>query len=323
MFGYRAVDVCDDDQDYDDFEDGLCDPPGGGLINGITEVDSFGFVVPFTDLDRKLFIGNTAYLYQDWMLAWYTECGWCQERIQNREPELLYNPAPMLGEDEIAFIDSVDGEGGKVFKSMNVDWATIYSADPAFIEPATNEDTLKIFIEYKWSTAADIDWSYKPGAGFYQTWPLPENMAYNNEAYKTAAMGGFPLGDLNWWPEQLPAWEAQRDVEWDSINIKLEGGASSIREIPGVAPADYVLKQNFPNPFNPTTQIEYSIPTTGYVTLKVYNLLGEEVATLFEGNQKAGNYIATFNGSKHSSGVYLYRLEAANFSEARKFTLLK
>jgi hypothetical protein len=326
LLGYRALDVCDEDQDYDDFEDGLCDPPGGGLINGITAVDSFGFVVPFTDFDRKIYIANNAYLTSDYLQAWYQGCVWCKEQIQQRHPEELYNPSPMLGEEEIAFIDSVDGSGNKVFTTMNVDWTTIYSDDPDFIVEAVNEDTFLTFVEYKWSTAADVDWSYEPYAAYKQAWPLPENMAYNNAAYQTAAMGNFPLGDLNWWPAQLTTWEAQRDAEWVTISNWLNfgtGDPGGVSEIPGAVPADFVLNQNFPNPFNPSTKIKYSIPESGQVSLKVFNLLGQEVATIFEGPQQAGSYLADFDGLGLSSGVYMYTLQSGDISITKKFVLMK
>jgi len=326
MMGYTADNVCTASQTYNDFLAGKCDPPGGGLINGITPVDSFGFQVDFTDFDRKLFVGNTAYLYQDFFLDWFNTCGWCRDQIRARNNKALRNPFPMLGEDELAFIDSVDGEGNKVFKTLNVDWETIYDEDPDFIVPATNLDTMKLFMEFKWSTAADVDWSYKPEAGYNHQWPLPENLAYNNAAYKTAAMGGFPLGDLNWYPELLPAWEAQREAEWTIINNWLDHGSpdpSSVREIDGNIPDNFVLKQNYPNPFNPTTQIEYSIPKAGYVSLKIYNTLGQEVATLFDGNQNAGNYVATFNANTLASGIYIYKLQSDNVSISKKLVLMK
>jgi len=324
MLGYRAVDVCDDDQDYDAFQSGLCNPPGGGLINGITEVDSFGFSVDFTDLDRKIFIGNNCYVFQDWMLDWYSTAPWAKSKIQQRLSEEIYNPSPMLGENEINFIDSTDENGNKVFKTMNVDWATIYDEDPDFIIPATNLDTIKIFVEYKWNNNADIDWSYLPNAGLYQTWPLPENMAYNNANLITAAMGGFPLGDLNWFPEQMAAWEAQQDKEWENISSWLENGTpTSIKTVKGVVPVEYELNQNYPNPFNPSTEIKYSIPFQGHVSLKVYNTLGELVSTLFNGIQGAGTYISTFDGTGFSSGVYFYQLEANGFKMTKKLSLLK
>jgi Secretion system C-terminal sorting domain len=323
VLGYRALDVCDDTQDYDDFEDGLCDPPGGGLINGITTVDSLGFTVDFTDFDRKIYIGNNCYAFNDWMLAWYSESPWAKEKIRNRLSEDIYHPSPMLSEDEITFIDSVDDSGNKVFTKMNVDWGTIYEEDPNFIVPATNVDTFKQFVEHKWDLNQDIDWSYLPDAGKNQTWPLPENMAYNNIAYQTAAMGGFPLGDLNWYKDQMPAWEAQREKEWEDINNLLNGNPVSVKETAGAIPVDYKLGQNYPNPFNPTTQIEYSIPEAGYVSLRVYNNLGEVIQNIFSGQQNAGNYIATFDGSRLASGVYYYTLRAGKGSISKKLVLMK
>jgi len=324
LLGYRALDVCETSQSYSDFENGRCDPPGGGLINGITAVDSFGFEVPFTDFDRKIFIGNNVYAFTDYMKDWYKGCVWCKEQIRTRNSKEIYNPSPMLGENEIAFIDSVDGQGNKVFKTMNVDWSTIYDQDPQFIVEATNVDTFLIFVEYKWSTAADIDWSYEPYAAFKQIWPLPENMAYSNTAYQTAAMGGLPLGDLNWWPDKLQSWKTQRDFEWGVINSWLVNGTpSGVAQIPGALPSKFNLEQNYPNPFNPTTKIKYSIPEGNLVSLKVYNSIGQEVATIFEGYQQAGNYLVGYDAAGLSSGIYMYQLQSGTVTITKKFILMK
>ena len=88
-------------------------------------------------------------------------------------------------------------------------------------------------------------------------------------------------------------------------------------------PKEYNLFQNYPNPFNPTTNINYSVPGRSYISLKVYNLLGQEVATLFEGMQLAGNYTVTFNAEELSSGVYLYQLRANDYISTKKLILLK
>jgi beta-xylosidase len=88
-------------------------------------------------------------------------------------------------------------------------------------------------------------------------------------------------------------------------------------------PLRYNLEQNYPNPFNPVSQIKYSVPKSGFVSIKVYNLLGQEVESLYEGFRQAGNYIATFDGSRLSSGVYLYRMTSGNFTDSKKTILLK
>jgi hypothetical protein len=88
-------------------------------------------------------------------------------------------------------------------------------------------------------------------------------------------------------------------------------------------PEQFILYQNYPNPFNPVTHIKYSIPHSSDVSLKVYNLLGEEVATLFEGYRLAGNYEVVFDGSEFASGVYFYRIKASNFIDTKKLILFK
>ena len=88
-------------------------------------------------------------------------------------------------------------------------------------------------------------------------------------------------------------------------------------------PEQFTLSQNFPNPFNPSTQIEYSIPFSSHVTLRVYDLMGREVATLFEGVRQPGNFVAIFDGSGLSSGVYFYKLIAGGSSFTKKLILVK
>ncbi len=90
-----------------------------------------------------------------------------------------------------------------------------------------------------------------------------------------------------------------------------------------VVPLTLALFQNYPNPFNPTTRIDYSIPNAGHVTLKIHNVLGQEVALLFSGFQYAGNYSTMFDGSKFSSGVYFYRLQTGTTQLTKKLLLIK
>jgi len=85
----------------------------------------------------------------------------------------------------------------------------------------------------------------------------------------------------------------------------------------------YSLAQNFPNPFNPSTQISYSIALDAFVTLKVYDILGNEVANLVNEKKSAGYYSADFNASDLPSGIYVYKLTSGNFTESKKLILLK
>lgn len=86
---------------------------------------------------------------------------------------------------------------------------------------------------------------------------------------------------------------------------------------------DFALSQNYPNPFNPSTTIEYSIPNDGFVKLKVYDVLGKEVASLVDKEQAMGNYKIEFNASSLTSGVYFYRLQSGSFIKTKKLILLR
>jgi len=88
-------------------------------------------------------------------------------------------------------------------------------------------------------------------------------------------------------------------------------------------PDDFLLSQNYPNPFNPSTVITYQLPVSSGVTLKVYDVLGNEVATLVDEEKSAGSYEVNFNASILSSGIYFYKLQAGSFSETKKLILLK
>jgi photosystem II stability/assembly factor-like uncharacterized protein len=88
-------------------------------------------------------------------------------------------------------------------------------------------------------------------------------------------------------------------------------------------PDKYYLSQNYPNPFNPTTKISFSLPKSGYITLKVYDILGKEVTELINETKQAGNYIVDFNALDLTSGVYFYKLESEGFSDIKKMIFLK
>ena len=96
-----------------------------------------------------------------------------------------------------------------------------------------------------------------------------------------------------------------------------------IQPIAGNTPTQYSLGQNYPNPFNPTTTIKYDLPVDSRVSLKVYNILGQEVATLVNQEQNAGTKSISWNAANAASGVYFYRLDAGHFTSVRKLLLLK
>ena len=90
-----------------------------------------------------------------------------------------------------------------------------------------------------------------------------------------------------------------------------------------LTPGSYYLAQNYPNPFNPSTKIKYSIPQLSQVTLKIFNALGEEIATLVNEEKVAGYYSVEFNAATLPSGVYFYRIQAGEFVQTKKMILIK
>lgn len=98
---------------------------------------------------------------------------------------------------------------------------------------------------------------------------------------------------------------------------------SSVENIGGTLPETFVLKQNYPNPFNPTTNIEFSLSGSAFVSLKVFDILGKEVATLVNEEQSAGNYKVPFDASNLPSGTYFYTMRSGNFSQTKKLIVVK
>ncbi len=100
-------------------------------------------------------------------------------------------------------------------------------------------------------------------------------------------------------------------------------GISDVDDSNNGQPIDYVLYQNYPNPFNPSTTISFSIPVQGNVSLKIFNVIGQEVAALVNENLSTGNYSFNWNASNQPSGIYFYNLQTGNFVETKKMILLK
>jgi len=123
----------------------------------------------------------------------------------------------------------------------------------------------------------------------------------------------FPLANVNgtWFFDAYPGL-------W-----KLVAGSTGVGNPDGSSPSIFRLNQNYPNPFNPSTTISYQLPIAGQASLKVFDVLGNEVALLINEEKPAGSYEVNFNASKLSSGFYFYKLQAGSFVETKKMILLK
>jgi hypothetical protein len=144
-------------------------------------------------------------------------------------------------------------------------------------------------------------------------WPT----AADGEGYSLVPKDSNPVGD-----ESDPAdWRTSHDI--NGSPGRDDEASTLVATKTDRKPLRFQLDQSYPNPFNPTTVIGYQVPVTSRISLKVYNLLGQEAATLFEGIRRPGNYEVVFDGSGLASGVYFYRMIADNFVETKKLVLLK
>ena len=139
---------------------------------------------------------------------------------------------------------------------------------------------------------------------------------------------GYNAGP-NPFPDEMP--RVGPAVSYDSLGnpvnanvpLSISSVVTAVVSAPALQPTQFSLGQNYPNPFNPSTTIRYTLPVSGRVAMRVYNILGQAVATLVDGTQNAGTYEVSFNASALSSGVYFYRIESGSFAAVRKMMLLK
>jgi hypothetical protein len=158
------------------------------------------------------------------------------------------------------------------------------------------------------------------GTGITKFTDLNDNWAQTGTVIKSG-IDGFPIGALHWNDADLAA--------YNPVTAKAQVMAAYQNAVTAVAapisgtPESFELSQNYPNPFNPSTKIDFKISKASDVKLTVYNVLGQQVATLLNEHMSAGSQSVVFDASKLSSGVYFYRLDAGNFSSIKKMMLLK
>ena len=278
----------------------------GSWFTGAIVLDTLGAVLkgaPFnlTEAGRHVTITNNAYF---WPTA-----------IQNEWTKNSLSPQQLVGARGTMLTDKTKWPNINVSNNSNVDPvfnATLVSQSIAnmvkLIDTAyggTASGTAGGYRPYvyrlpaptdtiKWTNVAS-NWASTQG------YAVGENLRYTNVSLTTAGTDGKALGDLNWFPEQL----------------------TGVSQSPNSVPLQFALNQNYPNPFNPSTNIEFSIRTTGFTTLKVFDLLGREVATLVSELKSPGTYTALFDASKLSSGIYFYTLKVGNFTATKKMLLVK
>ncbi len=194
---------------------------------------------------------------------------------------------------------------------------------PLPFEPA-RYDTVNVLVY----DSLYVKWT---GQGLYDSFrvQVSEDSTFNtvliDSTLKSSLMAIYNLTDTTYYWRVSAMVNSVSGVWTDAWSFKVDTTSTTVGvEDPGnTIPQKYYLSQNYPNPFNPASIINYEIPKSSLVTLKVYDVLGREVATLVNEEKQAGRYNVTFNASKYSSGVYFYRITAGDFSQIKKMVLLK
>ncbi len=300
--------------------------PGGFTItrNGSSisfdayQVDSTGYQIEFI-LQEKLFFNDEVLLSYSGsdVLDIYGKplLGFSDFLVKNTQPVRILIPGRVEAEDYslnsgFQFETTTDVGGGLNLGFANngdyieylllIQQAGDYSIDYRTAS-AVNGGQIKLELISD-NTIIPVHTVNLPGTGGWQTWQTVSQNAV------------LPAGEYTL---RLTSLSGEYNLNWYQFNL-----LTGIEDDAGI-PLSYTLEQNYPNPFNPSTTIRYSLKESGPVTLKIFNILGETVATLVDERQKTGHYSLTFDGNSLVSGVYFYRLSTRDISLTRKMILIK
>ncbi len=213
--------------------------------------------------------------------------------------------------NDVVFLNNVDamicGNNGTILRSTN--WGKTWSANTQYL---TSEHLRSIDYYGPKVTVCGDNGKIMTSSDFGFFF-VDQLNAENRNLYGVALKGfnvGVAVGEIG-------------SAAFGALFFTSANGVVGITQNGSEVPTVYSLSQNFPNPFNPVTKINFALPKQGLVTLKVYDMLGREVSTLVNEVKSAGNYTVDFNGSKMTSGVYFYKIQSNGYTEIKKMTLIK
>jgi hypothetical protein len=225
------------------------------------------------------------------------------------EPDYQLRAGFMVGADP--YIHGWDGDTGD-FNQLIQNSATIGdSSQTGMYRLLTAISTL----EFSGVNTGAKNFDYPTGTGV-TTIPFQLAVNDNDGTARDAQYAWSSKSTSQWW--NTPS-------EWEVVALVGADAVFTVNdELEASTPMVFTLEQNYPNPFNPSTNIQFSLPTTADVTLEVFNMLGQKVATLIDGQKMtAGSHTQKFDASSLASGMYVYRISAANFVQSRKMMLIK
>jgi hypothetical protein len=222
--------------------------------------------------------------------------------------------------DRFGFRASCEPEAGWCFH--------VYIEQPpnAFdlISPANGDTLDSLAAELIWETSGDPD--PEDSVAFYRVYLASDSnfsTGLDSQDVSTTALAWDELvdGESYWWRVKAFDTHGNETLSDETWSFHIQSSGISSEEL--LLPTQFALHSNYPNPFNSSTMIRYDVPQAGKVSLTIYNLLGQTVATLFDGRQLPGSHTISWNASNLPSGLYFCRMEAARFAQTRKMLLVK
>lgn len=186
-----------------------------------------------------------------------------------------------------------------------------YNLDPGFVEAGTGTVEMVKWMKRKRDWQNNKYWGWDPDNDkFAVQWPFPENLTYSNETLLTGAKGGFPVGDLNWYPNEKALWLA-----WDPTGIE---------EAPFYTVKDVKIENTYPNPFSDKVDINFNLRVNSNVEISIFDLNGNKIVELFSGNLESGKQTLTWDADSNvPEGIYLYTIKANNTITTGKIQRVK
>lgn len=274
-----------------------------GLTSSTISLDTMLSVGPaynLTEADRHITVANNAYAWPQQLTDWFTH--WNDSVNAIGADTLALEPPVWMNSRTLGMFN--DKSTWPNLQATGND-----SVDPGFPASAMAQVSKLIQSVYVYrandTSAANYEWWDVPPTqtGPYPgTYPLRYSLAYTNTALQHAGTDGKALGDLNWFPGQLPL---------------------AVHQKTGEVPAKFDLSNNYPNPFNPSTTIKVTLAHSGIARLSIYNVLGQLVKVVDQGYKPAGAYTYEINMDNFASGVYFYSLKQGSNLITKKMLLLK
>ncbi len=286
--------------DADDIAD------GDTLRDEVLPIDSLRTPL-FTEAEREIYISNNSLAFSPVLVDWDNAVDTLALPVLHNEVSQSFidtNPN-IVSQNWLYeypdFTNPPDFTKLRTYREYELSGAPEANTPDLIVDPVPND-------------AEDIPNTYGVTAPFYSVTGAEYIFTYPvSKASYTHAIGGFPLGDLNWFPGKKAEWEI-----W----------MTGVEQKPGHKPVEYALRQNYPNPFNPSTFIEFSLARPADVSLVVYNLRGQEIRTLVSETKSAGAYRVQWDGKDNqmktvANGVYLYKLKAGDHTSSRLMSYVK